>query len=357
MCHEAFNLDLFPMRNLLKPAVLLIIPLLLSSAVSAERLIRWVDKEGKVHYSDRVPVEHIDNARSELNARGVEIRKTDAAKTAEQIAQEKELARLRVEQQRLIEEQRARDRVLLRSFRSSDDILMTRDGKLTAIDTSILVTRSNIKRLKLKLTEMQKKAANLERQGKNISDNVLKDIEGTRQQLKDGYATIIRKEQDKEGIRIAYAADLARFRALKNLHPDQDEAAREQKRRSLLLETVVLCSDQQSCDAAWEQAEAYVRSHATTRLQMLAESIIMTSAPAKDQDISITVSRIEQKNEPGAQLFMDLQCKDSPRGREFCETDQVNQIRSGFRVFLGAQAGAEPSSASEQQPTASSPIP
>ena len=82
MCHEALNPALFPMRNLLKPAVLLIIPLLLSSAVSAERLIRWVDKEGKVHYSDRVPVEHIDNARSELNARGVEIRKTEAAKNS-----------------------------------------------------------------------------------------------------------------------------------------------------------------------------------------------------------------------------------------------------------------------------------
>ena len=73
-------------------------------------------------------------------------------KTAEEIAQEKELARLRAEQKRLIEEQRAKDRVLLRTFRSSDDILMTRDGKLTAIDTSIQITRSNIKRLKFKLT-------------------------------------------------------------------------------------------------------------------------------------------------------------------------------------------------------------
>lgn len=329
------------MPKLANTVIVLTSLLLLPVAGSAGKLIRWVDKEGNVHYSDRVPAEHKDQARSELNRRGIEIRSTEAAKTKEQIEQEQELARLRAEQKRLIEEQRAKDNVLLRTFRSSDDILLTRDGKLTAIDTSIQITRSNIKRLKLRLTDMQRNAANLERQGKKISANFLKDIERTRQQLKDSYATIIRKEQDKEQIRIKYAADLAHFRALKNLQPDSEEKEREQRRRSLLLETVVPCHDQASCDAAWERAETYVRGNATTRLQMLAESIIMTAAPVKDQDISITVSRITQKDDPGAQLFMDLQCKDSPRGKEFCETEKVSGIRSGFRVFLGSSTAQQ----------------
>ena len=69
----------------------------------------------------------------------------------------------------------------------------------------------------------------------------------------------------------------------------------------------------------------------------MAKSIIMTAAPIKEKDISITVSRIREPGETGARLFMDLQCKNSPRGKEFCESDEVNGIRAGFRPYLGAK--------------------
>ncbi len=302
--------------------------------VLAGKMYRWVDDQGRVYYSDVVPPAHSGKARSRMSERGIELEKIEAAKTREQIEKDEELKRLRAEQQRLIEEQRAKDRVLLRTFRSDDDILMTRDGKLAYIDSLIQIIRSNIRRLKLKLEEMQKHAANLERQGQSISRNYFRDIENTRQQLKDSYADIIHKEQSKEQIRRKYALDLARFRALKNLNPEQGIVAEQRKRRSLL-ETVVICDSEPNCSAAWEKAEVYVRNHATTRLQMLAESIIMTAAPGQDSDISITVSRITEQGEPGAKLFMDLQCKESPLGRDFCDTDQVDEIRSGFRAFLG----------------------
>ncbi|MEJ1334644.1 MAG: hypothetical protein RPU34_13645, partial [Candidatus Sedimenticola sp. (ex Thyasira tokunagai)] len=101
-----------------------------------------------------------------------------------------------------------------------------------------------------------------------------------------------------------------------------------------LLDTVVICPDKRSCDKSWNMVEAYVGKHATTRLQMLNDFIIMTAAPASDSDISITVSRIVNKDEPGAKLFMDLTCKNSPRGADFCKTDAVRKIRRGFQPFL-----------------------
>ncbi len=119
-----------------------------------------------------------------------------------------------------------------------------------------------------------------------------------------------------------------------------------------MLETVVFCSDENSCDKAWKLAEAYTRKHATTRLQMLAKSIIMTAAPIKDKDISITVSRIREPDVQGARLFMDLQCKNSPRGKEFCESVGVNGIRAGFRPYLGAK---DPMPKQVSQETASVP--
>ncbi|MCP4290016.1 MAG: DUF4124 domain-containing protein [Gammaproteobacteria bacterium] len=301
------------------------------------RTYRWTDADGKVHYSDRLPAEHIKGARSHLDKRGLETRRIEAAKTKEELARAAELKRLREEKERLIAEQREKDLVLVRTFRSEDDILMARDGKLVSINTSIQIDRTNIHRLKLKLANMQKNAANTERQGKKISKNYLRDIENTRKTLKDAHANIIRKEQHKESIRQKYGADLQRFRELKNLREPRESLSSSFKdTRGSLLDTVVICDDESHCAALWAKAESYVRRHATTRLQLLAPSIIMTSAPAKDDDITIAVSRIVEPKVPGARLFLDLQCKASPRGKDFCTTAEVEQIRTGFREFLSA---------------------
>ncbi|WP_428609362.1 DUF4124 domain-containing protein [Sedimenticola sp.] len=308
--------------------------LLLASQVEAGKIYRWVDEEGNVHLSDKVPAEQVRNARTELSGSGREVEKIQAAKTEEEIAKEKELEKLRAEQQRLIEIQRAKDQVLLRTFRTEDDLLMARNGKLAAIDSNIHVIRGNIRRMKGHLAEMQQNAASMERQGQRLSENLLKDIENTRAQLRDSYTTIIQKEQEKEAIRNSSAKDLARFRNLKNLREENTGSPLDQEKTASLLDTVVVCQDDQACDIAWSKVEEYVRKYATTRLQMLSDSIIMSAAPLKDEDISLTASRIRFKDKPGAELFMDLQCKSSPRGIDLCKTDEVEKIRTGFRNYL-----------------------
>ncbi len=308
--------------------------ILFTMQAEAGKIYRWVDTEGNVHLSDKVPSDHAKSARSELSETGREVDRVQRAKTAEEIAKEEELEKLRAEQQRLIEIQRAKDQVLLRTFRTEDDLLMARNGKLIAIDSNIQVIRGNIRRMKTRLAEMQQSAAAMERQGQRLSENLLKDIETTRTQLKDSYTTIIQKEQEKEVIRNVATKDLARFRSLKNLHDENADPQLTQKKRRSLLDTVVICPDENTCNKAWEKVEEYVRKHATTRLQMLSDVIIMAAAPQKDDDISLTASRIRYKDRPGAELFMDLQCKLSPRGNDLCQTEQIEQIRLGFRDYL-----------------------
>lgn len=308
--------------------------LLIAAPVEAGKIYRWVDEQGNVHLSDKVPSEHTRSARSELSESGRELERTQAAKTAEEIAREQELEKLRAEQQRLIELQRAKDQVLLRTFRTEDDLLMARNGKLVAIDSNIQVIRSNIRRMKNRLAEMQQNAASMERQGQRLSENLLKDIESTRTQLRDSYTAIIHKEQEKEAIRNSAAKDLARFRNLKNLREENSDPQFNPEKTASLLDTVVVCENDRACDLAWIKVEEYVRKYATTRLQMLSDSIIMSAAPLKDEDISLTASRIVYKDRSGAELFMDLQCKNSPLGIDLCKTEAVEKIRTGFRDYL-----------------------
>lgn len=327
------------------PIGLLATALLLAQPVEAGKIYRWVDADGNMHLSDRVPTEHARSERSELSGTGRELEHIQAAKTPEEIAKEQELAKLRAEQQRLIEIQRAKDQVLLRTFRTEDDLLMARNGKLAAIDSNIHVIRGNIRRMKNRLAEMQQNAASLERQGQDLSENLLRDIEYTRAQLRDSYTTIIQKEQEKEAIRVAASKDLARFRSLKNLREENADLQLNQEKTKSLLDTVVVCEDNKACDQAWIKVEEYVRKYATTRLQMLSDSIIMSAAPLRDDDISLTASRIAYKDRSGAELFMDLQCKSSPRGIDLCKTEAVEKIRLGFRDYLAAanrSASGEP---------------
>lgn len=309
-----------------------LLTLLVAQPVVA-KLYRWVDADGNTHISDKLPPSQAGQARSELNERGMEVKKVDRAKTAEEMAQERELERLRQEREKLIEKQQAEDRVLLLTFRSEDDIIMAQDGKLTAIDVIIQIASSNIKQSKEQLVNMQNNAADFERKGKQPPAKLVQEITATRQHLKDSYATIIAKEKDKDRIRKKTQEDLKRFRSLKQLQSSIDPVS-SQKSVISQLDYVVTCHDTNVCDSHWEKAKAYALKHATTKIKILGDSVILTAPPNEDNDISITLSRIASKRGPGEHLFFDLQCKSSTLGEKFCQGEEIKSIRSGFRKLL-----------------------
>src|ERR1700730_3317719 len=49
---------------------------------------RWTDEQGVVHYGDRIPPQYAQKERAVLNSQGVEVRRLDAQKSAEQAAAE-----------------------------------------------------------------------------------------------------------------------------------------------------------------------------------------------------------------------------------------------------------------------------
>lgn len=320
------------MQFRLKPLLWSIVAILLTQPVSA-KLYKWVDADGKTHYTDKLPPEQATQPRSELNEQGIEVNKLGRAKTADELAQEQELERLRKEREKIIAKQKAEDRVLLRTFRSEDDIIMAQDGKLNAIDVMIEITKSNIKQSKEQLTDMQSRAASLERMGKKPRAKLVNDISSTKQHLKDNYASIIKRENDKERIKKIADRDLERFRTLKKLEASRAPEIKRKKRTSQL-DHVAPCPDAETCDSLWEIGKEYSLKHATTKTEMISESVVMTAPPEKDNDISITLSRIPNTDSPGGHLFFDLQCKDSKKGKIFCAEERITKIKNGFKDYV-----------------------
>ena len=307
--------------------------LFLATQPASARLYKWVDEAGNVHYSDKLPPSAIRKPHAKLDSRGLVIEETGRAKTPEEIAREEELRRLREKQKRQLEEQKARDKVLLNTFRSEDDILLARDGKLATYDAQIRIAYTNIERLKAWLETQKKKAAALERKGRKIPAKLLEEIENTRHQIKANYESILRQEKDKEFIRKKYAADLARFRELKELKTAQAENGRNtgQKRYDAIVETVIVCDGKVDCDRAWEQAKKYARKHATTRTYVDTRKMFMTQPPKEKADLSITVSRLRPEPDKPETIFMDVACRKQVASDTWCETEEARKIRNEFR--------------------------
>ena len=325
----------------------------LPTASQAGKLYKWVDDEGRTHYSDKLPPTDVKHAHSALDEHGVTIERVDAAKTPEQIRQEAEEARLRQEQERLAEKQRAEDRVLLRTFRTEDDILMTRNGQIQAVDTYIRVTQSNIKRLKRTLEEMQANAAQLELSGQAISKKYLQEIEDKRQALKDSYESIVEREHEKNRIRQSFAKDQNRFRELKKLAQSSDPLLEASQSFTEALLNVYDCGDDKVCEQPWQRAKAYLKQNSTTPVKMDGENIVLTSSPQENDDISITVSRLFDRKSNQTLIFMDLQCKDTSQGNALCSKgEKAMRIKEGFQP---AVSGSPPTSKTPSEQAVAAP--
>ncbi|MEW8584245.1 MAG: DUF4124 domain-containing protein, partial [Candidatus Thiodiazotropha sp.] len=301
----------------------------------AGKLYKWVDDKGQTHYTQTLPPTDAHRARSHLDERGITVQEVDAAKTEEQLRQEAEQERLRKEQQRLVEKQQAQDRVLLRTFRSEDDILMTRNGQLQAVDTSVRVTQSNIKRLKSTLEDMQNDAAQRELSGRRITKKMLQDIEIKRQALKDAYRSITDREHDKNRIRQSFARDLKRFRELKKLEQSSDPILEARVSFDDALQNIYHCENGDNCNGPWQRAKAYLRTHSTTPVKIEGENIVITGEPMNETDISISISRINDRKKGSIVIFMDLQCKIISMQNQICKnSENIKRIKQGFRTAL-----------------------
>lgn len=299
----------------------------------AGQMYRWVDQQGVVHFTDSIPPEAVNLSREIINSEGITTDVVDRAKSPAELQKDREHARLQAEAQRILDAQKIADRVLLRTFRSEDDIVMARNGRLEALLTQIKVAQASIRRYQAKLTDQQyKQAAAIERSAKTVPEILKAEITDTIKRISDTYAIIRQKNIEQQAIIEAFDKDLKRFRILKNLNKGPTVVM---KPSNILLDSLIPCGDEgKVCDDAWIRAETFILEHATTPIQIQGDSIIMAKAPTKDSDISITICRIRQKNQP-SMLFMDLFCKNSPLGNELCKSPQIDSIRQAYRRQVG----------------------
>jgi hypothetical protein len=169
---------------------------------------RWVDDKGQVHYGDHIPPGVEDQAYSVINKEGVTINSVEKAKTKEQLAEEQRLKKQQAEQ-------RNYDHILLDTYGKVSDLEETRDRFIASIEGLIKVSQHKLTNLNKELDKLNKAAANLERDGKVISEVMRKDITNLQAQIDRENDFIRAQRKQQTDIRAKFAADINRFQELK----------------------------------------------------------------------------------------------------------------------------------------------
>lgn len=206
-------------------STLIILPLLISaSTVFAERTFRWVDEDGQVHYSDRVPPQYSKRERKEINEQGRTVKVYEAPKTPEQKAEEQRLAIIEAARKKIAEKRLRHDRTLLATYSSEEDMLLARDGKIAAVEALVQLTHRRIKSMQKRLLKLTDEAAEYERSGKKLPVGLQKQIANNRQQISQNENFVKDKEREMDDIRLQFDADIKRFNELTSDGPQATAA-------------------------------------------------------------------------------------------------------------------------------------
>lgn len=198
-------------------ATLLAVP----ATVGAQKLYRWVDENGVVHYTDHIPPEHARQDRDVLNQRGIavgfergEISDEERAEIARRDQEEADRVRIR-------EEEAARDRILLDTYLSVAEIEDLRDRRIELLDSQIQVTDLYLEELKERLAALQKEASRYKPYSDRpdaapMPEHLATDIERTTASIDLYEQNLDRTRDEMERVRVAFASDIDRFRELKS---------------------------------------------------------------------------------------------------------------------------------------------
>ncbi len=204
-----------PLLRSLLPLLLLAIA---SGPAAAQKLYKWVDKDGQVHYGDRIPPEYADQDRDVLNKQGLKVGREEGAETPEE-AREREK---REQAARVAEEQAQRDRMLISTYQNVDEIEQLRARRLDQIDAQILIQEQSLANLKARHAEQVQRAsrfapANTDPKAPPMPDGMAEDLKRAESDIRTQELNLDKRREERAVLNRQFDADVARYRELRGM--------------------------------------------------------------------------------------------------------------------------------------------
>jgi hypothetical protein len=184
--------------RLAQGVVALLASVLVAGTTSAAGLYKWTDEQGVVHYSDKAPQEaSTKGATTVLDKQGRQVKKIEPPLTPEQLKakadedeRQRELAKARDDQAR-------KDKALMQSYTSENEIDLARNRALTTIDTQIKSAQAYSTELARRQKDIAKRKDGYA--GKPIPNTLQNESEAVDTEL-SRQAILIRQKQEERAM-------------------------------------------------------------------------------------------------------------------------------------------------------------
>lgn len=175
------------------------------------QMYRWVDGNGRVHYSDTLPQTYQKSGAAEMNKQGMVVRRTQSeAERMAEIARQAE--QLKIERQQA--EQARLDRALMATYTTEAEIDLARDRALEHHKLAIRGAETRAKAVDANLDELRARISAIEKSGRPVSPDLQNQLAQTRKESLELKRTILNNEDAMLQVREKYEADKLRFRQL-----------------------------------------------------------------------------------------------------------------------------------------------
>jgi PAS domain-containing protein len=200
------------------PALLLGASLIALASNAHATLYKWTDERGIVHYSDQLPADAINRASFQLNRQGLTIKKTDQARpVVQRIPKTENDAQLlrQAERDRLLATRR--DRALLESYTSENEIDLAKSRAVATIDGQVQSAQAFIAQMQGRRDELESKKATYS--PRPVPGSIQREIETIDGEVARQNEFVAAKQKESASVAARYDADKQRFRELRSGEP------------------------------------------------------------------------------------------------------------------------------------------
>jgi hypothetical protein len=188
-------------------------------SASHEAFFRCKDRNGQTHYSDSMPQECAGLDTEVLNENGMQLRLIEGDATRQKrLVREAEEAKARKER-----DQRAlRDRTLIETYLTVEDIERLRDQRLEQLDAQLRVTEQNITNLRERQTRLQAQVArfkpyNDKPNAPPLPEPIAAEMVNTVNGLRVYQESLNSNRKEQQALTDQFESDIKRFKELKGL--------------------------------------------------------------------------------------------------------------------------------------------
>ncbi len=313
-------------------AVLFVFLLIFSAPALAISFKCWTNDEGIRECGNSLPPKYVTQRIEFLNSKSGKVSKvTAAAKTQQEIEFEKEQEKLQKKRNREIAKQKSYDEVLLKTYLSVDDLLLSLQWKITTLNSRISVAKGSIRAENVKFMEHTKQAARMERAGRKLTDDIKSELQGSRNRVKNYRLRIKQLEKEITDIHEKFSHDIDRF-TVATINGLTLTLRNEDKAEELHM-IQLTCTKKVICDQMWQAAKNFTHENSTLKVIFDTKQVQTTESPSDASEMAYTISRTTSTfdNIKSEKITLKIRCQPSRAGEQLCKSSKTREQLKSFK--------------------------